>query len=219
MHPLPPLSAFLFDLDGVIFDSERAVFNEWKLLSEKYGFPDLEKPYMKCIGVNAETCRRIFLEFYGEDFPYDRYCAERSRNYHEKYDHGRLPLKDGVRELLACLKQRGFPTAVASSTRTEIVSSELRDAGLDRYFDAVIGGDMVPRSKPAPDIFLKAASVLGAEPASCCVIEDSYNGIRAARAAGMFPVMIPDMLPPDEEMREKAALILPSLRELQAMLG
>ena len=219
MNRLPDsISAFVFDLDGVIFDSERAVFNEWKLISEKYGFPNLEEPYMKCIGVNAATCRQIFLDYYGGDFPYDEYCDERRKNFKEKYGHGKLPLKPGVRELLERLKRKGFKVAIASSTRTQTVREEIRDAGLPDYFDEIVGGDMVERSKPAPDIFLKAAEVLGAQPENCCVIEDSFNGIRAACAAGMFPVMVPDMLPPDDEMRGKAALILNGLPELTAML-
>lgn len=215
MNRLPDrIAAFIFDLDGVIFDSERAVFSEWKLLSEKYGFPNLEEPYMKCIGVNAAACRRIFLDYYGEDFPYDAYCEERHNNYVEKYGGGKLPLKPGVRELLAALKRRGFPLAVASSTRAQTVARELRDAGLLDFFDDIVGGDMVRRSKPAPDIFLEAAGRLRVPPENCCVVEDSFNGIRAAFAAGMFPVMVPDMLPPDDEMREKAGLILSSLSEL-----
>ena len=219
MDRLPEsISAYIFDLDGVIFDSERAVFNEWKLISEKYGFPNLEVPYMKCIGVNATACRQIFLDYYGEDFPYDEYCDERRKNFREKYGHGKLPLKPGVKELLQHLKQNGFRVAIASSTRTQTVREELRDAGLLDYFDEIVGGDMVERSKPAPDIFLKAAEALGASPEECCVIEDSYNGIRASCAAGMFPVMVPDMLPPDDEMREKAGLILNNLTELKDLI-
>ena len=89
--------AVIFDMDGVIFDSEQAVYNGWKELSQKYGFENLDIPYMKCIGVNAASSRRIFLDYYGEDFPYDKYKDEQSKNYHEKYDGGRLPLKKGVR--------------------------------------------------------------------------------------------------------------------------
>ena len=211
------ISAVIFDLDGVIFDSERAVFNEWKLIAEKYGFPNLEEPYAKCIGVNADTCRQIFLDYYGADFPYDAYCEERRRNFREKYSHGRLPLKPGVIELLERLKKEGFLTAIASSTRTETVWEGIRDAGLLKYFDVIIGGDQVERSKPAPDIFLKAAEKLDVLSGDCCVIEDSYNGILAAFAAGMFPVMVPDMLPPNDEMREKAGLIGDSLDEIRML--
>ena len=78
------ITAYIFDLDGVIFDSERAVLGEWKLVADKYGFVIDEETYAKCIGVNAGTCRRIFLDYYGEDFPYDEYCEERRRNFHEK---------------------------------------------------------------------------------------------------------------------------------------
>lgn len=213
------ITAFIFDLDGVIFDSERAVYREWKLLSEKYGFSNLDEPYVKCIGVNAQTTRQIFLDYYGKDFPYDAYNAERTRNYHEKYDQGRLPLKPGIRELLETLSRRGFPAAIASSTRTQTVLAEIQAAGLEGYFRHIIGGDQVSRSKPEPDIFLKAAECLGVQPEKCCVIEDSYNGIRAASRAGMFPVMVPDMLPPDEEMRRKAGYIFPSLMELREAIG
>ncbi len=210
--------AFIFDLDGVIFDSERAVYEEWKLLAKKYGFENLDEPYVKCIGVNAKTSRQIFLDYYGPDFPYDVYEAERSASYHAKYDHGRLPLKPGVRELLQALRKRGYRLAIASSTRTAVVQEEIRAAGLLDFFDRIVGGDQVSRSKPEPDIFLAAAGSIGAKPEACCVIEDSYNGIRAAHRAGMFPIMIPDMLPPDEEMRSLAGMILESLADLQALL-
>lgn len=141
------------------------------------------------------------------------------RTSRKKYSHGRLPLKPGVKELLESLKQKSLRIAIASSTRTQTVREEIRDANLLSFFDEIVGGDMVERSKPAPDIFLKAAEVLEASPESCCVIEDSYNGILAAEAAGMFPVMIPDMLPPDHRMHEKAGLILDSLTELNKLLN
>jgi len=209
------IAAFIFDLDGVIFDSERAVYAEWKRVADKYGFTIDYDMYIKCIGVNAPTCRRIFLDFYGENFPYDAYSEERRRNFHERYGHGNLPLKPGVVGLLESLKAGGAGIAIASSTRTRTVREEIQDAGLLGYFDEIIGGDQVERSKPAPDIFLKAAEKLGAAPACCCVVEDSYNGILAASAAGMFPVMVPDLLPPTDEMRQKAGCILNSLTELQ----
>ncbi len=210
--------AVIFDMDGVIFDSERAVLRCWQELSAKYGFPDVEIPYMRCVGVNAAVSRQIFLDFYGEDFPYDRYCAEVSRNYHDRYDGGRLPMKPGIRELLEALTQRGCPLALASSTRSSTVTGQLRDAGLLPCFRAVIGGDQVSHSKPHPEIFLTAAEQLGAAPAGCCVIEDSFNGIRAAHAGGMIPVMVPDTLVPDEEMRRLARAIVSDLFALKNLL-
>ena len=216
--PFPSgLQAVIFDMDGVLFDSERAVYDGWRELAEKYGFKDLDTPYMQCIGVNAAICRRIFLDFYGPDFPYDAYTAERSRRYHEKYDHGNLPLKPGVTALLTTLRQAGIRTAVASSTRSGLVRDQIQEAGLLPFFDTLVGGDMVTRSKPDPEIFLEAAGRLGVPPGRCCVIEDSYNGILAADRAGMAPVMVPDMLPPNEEMRRKARCILPSLEDVRTL--
>jgi len=181
----------------------------WREMAEKYGFENIDIPYFKSIGTNKDATRKIFLDFYGEDFPYDEYKKEQSANYHKRYDGGRLPLKKGVFELLEYLKFRGCFTAVASSTRSAVVQSQIEDAGLLKYFDRIIGGDMVTKSKPEPDIFLKAAE--GFEFEKIYVIEDSFNGIRAAKNAGMYPIMVPDMIPPDGEMRDKARVILPDL--------
>ena len=214
----------IFDMDGILFDSERAVFNGWKEIADKYGFENLEVPYMKCIGVNARRAKEIFLEYYGEDFPYDKYCAEQSRNYNDKYDGGKLPLMSGVFELLEYLKSCGYGLAVASSTRTVVVENQIRDAKLNRYFDVIVGGDMVKHSKPEPDIFLEAAERLrgvkgcGLSNDSIYVVEDSYNGIRAAYAAGMKPIMVPDMIAPDDEMKEKAEYIVDSLLDVISLI-
>ncbi len=210
--------AVVFDMDGVIFDSERAVFDCWRDLAERYGIEGIEKPYMECIGTNAARTKEIMRAAYGPRFPYEEYAAEVSREYHAKYDGGRLPLKPGIRELLETLKQQGYGIAVASSTRSEVVSNQLRDAGLLSFFDVVIGGDVVTNSKPDPEIFLKAAAALNCPPEQAYVIEDSYNGIRAANAAGMIPVMVPDMLAPDEEMEQKAAYILKDLAAVREQL-
>lgn len=212
------MKTIIFDMDGVIFDSERVIFDEWKELAKKYGFENLEIPYFQCIGVNAARAREIMLDFYGQDFPYDDYCKEQSRRYHEKYAGGRLPLKKGVEELLQYLKKEGFFVAIASSTRHTLVEQQIIDAGLRPYFDRIIGGDMVTKSKPNPEIFQKALEGLEAIPGETIVIEDSFNGIRAAFNAGMIPVMVPDMIAPDDEMREKAEVILNNLLEVKEYL-
>ena len=149
-------SAVIFDMDGIIFDSERAVIECWIELSEKYGIKDVEAACIKCIGTTMQRTRQIMLETYGENFPYDKYAAEASRMFHEKYDGGRLPVKKGTENILRYLKENNIKTALASSTRKEVVVNELRDAGLLDYFDEIVTGDMVKRSKPEPDIFLFA---------------------------------------------------------------
>lgn len=210
--------AVVFDMDGVIFDSERAVMQCWKELAEKYQIPDIEQAVLSCTGTTMKRTREIMLETYGADFPYDTYAKESSAIYHSRYDGGRLPMKPGVVELLTFLKEEGKKIALASSTRRQTVTNQLRDAGILDFFDQVICGDMVERSKPAPDIFLKACETLGVNPEHAYAIEDSYNGIRAAHAGKLHPIMVPDLLPETVEMQEKAEVVLPSLFEVISYL-
>lgn len=213
------IQAVVFDMDGIIFDSEAKVVECWVETAEKYGIKDIETLCHKCLGTNSAETKRIALEFYGEDFPYDEYKAEMSALYHERYDGGRLPMKPHVKELLEFLRENGIRVALASSTRTQVVHDQLRDAGIISYFDKLVCGDMVSRSKPAPDIFLRACEELRVEPSSALAIEDSYNGIRSAHAAGMHPVMVPDLAPPTAEMEQLADVILPSLKEVIEYIG
>ena len=202
--------AVLFDMDGVIFDSERAVLACWQQVGASFGLEEIEQVFVRCVGVNKQRTRQIFLEAYPA-LDFDRFDEAVRTLFLSRYDKGRLPLKRGAREILAELKAAGIPLALASSTRLVTVRRELDEVGLLEYFDTVVGGDTVTRSKPDPEIFLTAASRLGVEPRDCYVIEDSFNGIRAAYAGGMHPVMVPDMLPPDEEMEQKAEVILKDL--------
>ena len=190
----------------------------WKELADKYQIPDIEKAVLSCTGTTMKRTREIMLEIYGEDFPYDIYAKESSAIYHSRYDGGRLPMKPGVVELLTFLKEDGKKIALASSTRRQTVTNQLKDAGILNFFDNVICGDMVEHSKPAPDIFLKACAELGVAPERAYAIEDSYNGIRAAHAGHLLPIMVPDLLPANEEMQEKAEVVLPDLFEVIAYL-
>ena len=211
--------AVVFDMDGVIFDSERLVLKCWKEAAEKYGIRDIEKVFYKCIGTNRAQTKEITMDYYGEDFPYAEFRAEASRLYHSRYDGGRLPMKPGVVELLEFLKAQGIRVALASSTRYEVVYQEIRDAGILPYFQNLTCGDMVTVSKPNPEIFLKACEALSVAPEEAIAIEDSFNGIRAAHRAGMFPVMVPDMVAPDAEMEELAGWIGKDLGQVREWLS
>jgi HAD superfamily hydrolase (TIGR01509 family) len=206
--------AVVFDMDGVIFDSERATMLCWLELADKYGIKDMEKPYLACTGTNAAMTRQIMLDAYGEDFPYDEYAHEASRMYHERYDGGRLPMKSGVREILDFLKGSGKKIALASSTKKQKVITQLKDAGILDYFDEVITGDMVEKSKPEPDIFLLACKKTGVSPERAYAIEDSYNGIRSAYRGGLRPIMVPDLLPADDEMKDLAEAVIDNLENV-----
>lgn len=211
--------AVVFDMDGVIFDSERAVMQCWKEVASRHNIPDIEKAILACTGTTMVRTREIMLNLYGADFPYDEYARESSAIFHSRYDGGRLPMKPGVKELLTFLKEHNKKIALASSTRQQVVTDELRDAGIIEYFDRIICGDMVSRSKPAPDIFLKACEELNVSPSDSYAIEDSYNGIRAAHAGGLHPIMVPDLLPADEEMQSLAEIVLPSLTSVMEYLA
>ena len=187
------VQAVIFDMDGVIFDSERLVIECWEVVAAKHNVPDIVEICMRVQGNNREETGKRFREKYGKDFPYEAYKKEVAALFRERYGEGRLPL------------------ALASSTRSDIVKLEMAEANLLPYFDAVLGGDMVPRSKPEPDIFLAAAAALQAEPKCCYVLEDSYNGIRAAYRAGMHPIMVPDMQKPTEEIRGIAEVVVGDL--------
>ena len=205
------MKAFIFDMDGVIFDSERLYIDCCIEVAEKLGMDQIVETCHRCIGVTTEVTRAILLETYRDIDLVDRFREQSVALVRSKIDSGLLEIKPGVRELLDFLFAKGCRIAIASSTRTDIVEKELADAGLRGYFSAVVGGDQAQRSKPNPDIFLKAAELLGEKPGNCVVIEDSFNGIRAAKAAGMTAIMVPDQLVPDEEIRGLADFVLPSL--------
>ena len=205
------MKAFIFDMDGVIFDSERLYIDCCIEVAEKLGMDQIVETCHRCIGVTTEVTRAILLETYRDIDLVDRFREQSVALVRSKIDSGLLELKPGVRELLDFLRAKRCHIAIASSTRTDIVEKELADAGLIGYFSAVVGGDRAQRSKPNPDIFLKAAELLGEKPENCVVIEDSFNGIRAAKAAGMTAIMVPDQLIPDEEISKLADFVLPSL--------
>ena len=208
------MDAVIFDMDGVIFDSERLVLVCWEKVSEKYGIQGIEEVFMPCIGTNAEKTKEVVLDHYGQDFPFEEFRKEASVLFHEDVNRNGLPVKKGVRELLEYLKEREIPTAVASSTRLEVVTGELKQAGLYEYFKAVMGGDQLKRSKPEPDIYLMTCEKMGAAPECAYAVEDSHNGIRAAYSAGMMPIMVPDLLPATEEMYAKSAAVFDDLLQV-----
>lgn len=210
--------AVVFDMDGVIFDSEKMVIICWKEVAQKYGIENIEYACKQCLGTNKDASRARFKEIYGQDFPYDTYKAEMSALFHERCSGGKLPLKPGVNELLEYLKNQKKKIALASSTRREVVLRELKDGGVLSYFDKVICGDMVERSKPFPDIYLKACKEIGVEPEMAVAIEDSYNGIRSANRAGLQPIMVPDLIEANEEMRDLSKIVLNSLIEVKDYL-
>ncbi len=207
------MKAVIFDMDGVLFDTERLCMDSWCALAKEQGIADMGIVFPKCIGRNAADTEVIVSEYYGESFDYDSFRKQASDWFWQYIKDNGLPVKTGVKEMLAYLKQAGYAIGLASSTRYSSVVNHLKEACIMDYFSVIVTGDMVKHSKPQPDIYLLACERLGVEPEEAYAIEDSYNGIRSAYAAGMKPVMVPDLLEPDEEMKRLSFLICKNLSE------
>ncbi len=205
----------IFDMDGVIFDTERLCLECCVPAAEKLGLAGIEEVVCECVGLTDEETDRRFRAYYGEDAPIDAFHQEVYQAFMARYEAEGMTVKKGVVELLSYLKQAGAAVAIGSSTRSDLIEMELRSAGLFEYFDVIVGGDMVEHSKPAPDVFLLAAEKLSVAAGDCIVIEDSFNGVRAAHAAGCTVFMVQDLLEPTDEIRELADQVFPSLVEVR----
>ncbi len=201
----------VFDMDGTIFDTERLILDCWEQVGERHGIPGIREVFIRCIGTNSARTQEIVYEHYGKDFPYEKFSGESSVLFHEIADTEGIPVKPGAAELLKYLSENKVPLGLASSTRLAVVTQELQAAGLYDYFQVVVGGDLLKNSKPAPDIYLMTCGRMGVVPENTYAIEDSYNGIRSAHSAGMRPIMVPDLLPATEEMRDLSVAVFADL--------
>jgi HAD superfamily hydrolase (TIGR01509 family) len=216
MLPLQPV-AVVFDMDGLIFDTE-TLYQEAFLAAATVGGHDLPAEVIqRTIGVPWVRSRVLLLEEMGSDFPVDQYFAQMIRHF-ELLAATQLRLKPGVVELLDFLDQLDMPRCIATSSAHSTVQSHLSVHGLADRFHAVIGhGDYVA-SKPSPDPFLAAAKLLGVDPTLCLALEDSHNGVRSASAAGMMTVMVPDLIPPTEEIRALCTLVVDDLHAVRLLV-
>lgn len=205
------MNTVIFDNDGLLIDSERIINRALLWAGETMGLDDMENTARAMIGRTQASARRLCAEKYGDDFDYGRLCDLKHEYIDKVLPEGYFPAKHGALEITSRLKENGFRIAVASSSRRGYVEEELKFTGLYDRFEVILCGDNVTKSKPDPQIFLTAAERLGVSPGDCYVLEDSYNGIRAAHAAGMKPIMVPDLLPPDEEMQRLAVYIADDL--------
>ncbi len=192
----------IFDMDGVLFDSERLYNEAWLRVGREMDLLDIETCIAHCVGRNGRDIRDYLLDKYGPGFPAEQFREEIRSTFSALVAADGLPLKPGVFEILSWLKASGITTGLATSTSHASAVRHLENAGLLSYFSAIVTGDMIRNGKPAPDIYLLACSRLGVPPENCFAIEDSPNGIRSAHAAGLKVIMVPDLIEPTPDIEE-----------------
>ena len=212
------IKAVIFDVDGTLLDTERIYMKAWKEAAAEAGFVMPDSVLQKTRAVNTKDAARIFEEEIGNGFSYQAVRPIRVRIAEEIIRRESPILKPGVLELLAFLEEKGIRLAVASSTNQQGTREHLAESRILDRFEVVVGGDMVTNGKPHPDIFLKAAETLGLAPEACIVVEDSPAGIRAAYAAGMKAVLVPDQAAITQQIIDMADVVLNSLLEMPAYL-
>lgn len=195
--------AIVFDMDGVLFDTERICGIVWMEICKEIGFKDGEIALKNCTGLNRESERRYFEEHH-PDIDFEWFINRLTKDFTAYTDRNGIPLKTGTRELLTWLKGNMWKTAMATSSRMEAALHHLEMTGLREMFDEIITGDMVKKGKPDPEIYLTACEKLCVKPEETYAVEDSRNGLHSANNAGMRAILVPDLIEPTEDMLEIA---------------
>jgi HAD superfamily hydrolase (TIGR01509 family) len=209
--------AVIFDMDGVLLDSEPVYRACWQRASRELGCSISDALYARLLGRMNGDAERILIEELGHSFPLEEFRLRWDRYWDQCIETQPIPLKRGVPEFLDFLEARGIHKAIATSTeRTKAMRSL---GGLQRRFEVIVTGDQIERGKPEPDIFLAAAKQIGVTPAQCLVIEDSEPGVRAAHAGGMPVVLVPDLREPDASLLSMVVGTCRSIDEVIGLLG
>ena len=213
-----PVRAVVFDMDGLIFNTED-IYRDAVMATAADANHDVPLAfYLSTVGLTGAATRLAFIERYGEGFDYDTFWTAASKRFAEMAK-SQLRLKAGVVELLDLLDSITLPHAICTSSRHEDVRNNLAVGGLVGRFQAVIAQGDYSGSKPHPAPFLKAAERLGVAPQSCLALEDSYHGVRSATGAGMMTIMVPDLFPPTDDMKELCVGIAQNLHEVCTLIA
>ena len=211
------IKSIIFDMDGVIFDTELVYLEIWSKVFEKYGYKLQKEVYAEVLGTGRENVKKVFLNNYGNELPIDKMYREKDEDLEKAVDKG-IPLKQGAYEILSYLKNNNYKIALATSASKERALKQLRYADIEKFFDVIISRDDVKETKPNPEIFLKAAEKLNVLPSECIVIEDSSAGIRAAFNARMIAIHVVDLKEADEDILNHCYNSYKNLNEIQKVL-
>lgn len=204
----------IFDMDGVLIDSERQSNEGWLWAAGQLGV-DMPMWLIDSFkGAPAELCCKFFDDYYNGVIDYWEAKELRTQHVYKIRETEGIPVKKGVKDIFEYIRNNGLKCAVATSTRRESAEKTLHEIGVWDYLDAVVYGDEVERGKPEPDIFLRAAKAIGVNPSEAVVVEDSINGIKAGYAAGMRVVHIPDTIAIDDDIRKLTYMVCDDLNGL-----
>jgi HAD superfamily hydrolase (TIGR01509 family) len=213
-----PLAAVVFDMDGLLLDSERVAQDVLLKAAEILSAPMTSEAALNMVGRNATSCHLYLTELFGDEKAVTAFLEKTHELYEAEFESGRIPLKPGVCDLLDTLDELQIPRAIATSTKRHIAIRKLTKVDVVGRFDFIVGGDEVAHGKPAPDIYLKACTLLGTEPSRCIACEDSAYGIQAAFTAGLRAILVPDLLTPTEAMKQHAWRVVSDLHEVAALV-
>ena len=210
------IEAIVFEMDGLLFDSERIVQRSWEEAGNQLGLEHMGETICHTLGMNLAGRNHYFRNTIAKDFPCEEFAKQARIWFYKIVNEEGLPMKNGARKLLEYGKANEYRMAIATSSRREYALKNLKAAKIYDFFDAGVFGDMVQHAKPDPEIYLKACASIGAAPANCIALEDAPAGIRAAYAAGMKPIMIPDLVAPTPEIE---ALLYETCDTLLGVIG
>lgn len=211
-------AAVLFDMDGLLLDSERLARDAFVRACQDLGYEANLAAYHQCIGSTSRKTRQLLMAAYGRKFPYAAIDERWSAHYHARLVEAPIPVKAGALDLLQHLRARLVPMALVTSTGRPTALSKLKATDLLGYFSCLICGGETERGKPAPDPYLAATAGLALAPESCWALEDSSNGVRAAVSAGCRVFQVPDLVEPPEDLRRLGHRIVATLHEVREAL-
>jgi len=213
------IQAVIFDMDGLLMDSEREGLYVMQACGRKQGI-ELPLDLIKStLGTTYAHSKALYKSLYGDKIDPEQLFVDFKAGMRELAEQGKVPLKKGAKELLEYLSAHHIPCAVASSSPLVMIQLYLGKTGVLDHFQALLSGDIGFPSKPAPDMFLGAAKALNTDPALCLVLEDSVNGVKAGRSAGMQVGMVPDILPYKEELKPYCDHVLSDLSAVIPLLS
>lgn len=212
--------AVIFDMDGVLIDTEKHYNIAWCEAAKQAGYTDFTREHALMLrSCDARAASKMMKGIFGEQFDYYAIREIRRTIVAKRLEKYGLEKKPGLDEILAFLHKKGIKTAVATATPLELTLQHLEKIGVKDQFDKIVSAKQVENGKPAPDVYLYACEQIGEQPKDCIAVEDSPNGIRSAYAAGCMPVMVPDLTEPDEELKPLLYAVVKTLADIQGIIG